>query len=376
MNLFTNEIISNTNSGKYYRILWVSENNKYIFMIDTQDKNAFPVIKNVTEIVDMIIEGSLIKEIAVPVNLSEGKVTEKSLSMRNEAWSIIKDVVYKEPDIFFSAKRGQFVQEIMKEHEVSKPTIYKHLRRYWQGGKVPDALLPHFSHCGGKGKDKQPRKKMGRPAKYKELESKVIVNEEIKKIFRIALQSFYFNHKKPSLPFAYKMMIRKFYLEDEFYVNGEKKVKLKDQNSIPTINQIRYFLNTEYTEKQRMIPRIGKMKYEQNFRELMGSSTFESFGPGSRFQIDATIADVYLISEYNADWVIGRPVVYFVVDVFSRLVVGLYVGLEGPSWLGAMMAIANTASDKEAFCSDYDIKITKDQWPSEHLPQSLLADRG
>jgi len=108
----------------------------------------------------------------------------------------------------------------------------------------------------------------------------------------------------------------------------------------------------------------------------MGSSTFESFGPGSRFQIDATIADVYLVSEYNPDWIIGRPIVYFVVDIFSRSVVGMYVGLEGPSWLGAMMAIANTASDKQKFCAEYGIKITKEQWPCEHLPQQLLADRG
>lgn len=376
MNLYINEIFSDKDNGKNYRILWVSENNKYIFMIETKDKNAFPIIKNMQELTDMVIEGSLIKEVSTPRHLSDGKVTDKALSMRDDAWKIIKDVVTKEPDIFFSNKRGQLIHEIMKKHNVSKPTIYKYLRRYWQGGKIPDALLPDFVNCGGKGKKKLPKRKMGRPAKYKELESRVIVDENVKKEFRVALQTYYFNQKKPSLPHAYTMMVRRFYLEDEYYDKGEKKVKLKDQKSIPTENQLRYFLRTEYTEKQKIIPRIGRTKYEQNFRELMGSSTYESFGPGSRFQIDATIADVYLISENNADWIIGRPVVYMVVDVFSRLVVGLYVGLEGPSWLGAMMAIANTASDKQAFCSKYGINIRKEQWPCEHLPKSLLADRG
>ncbi len=354
----------------------MSENNKYTFLIDTQDKNAFPLLRNVQDLTDMIIEGGLIKEDPTSRNLSDGKVTDKALSMRDDAWEIIKDVVTKEPDIFFSNKRGHLVQEIMKKYNVSKPTIYKYLRRYWQGGKIPDALLPHFVNCGGKGKKKRPKRKMGRPAKFKELESRVIVDEKVKKEFRVALQTYYFNQKKPSLPHAYRMMVRRFYLEDEYYDKGVKKVKLKDQSSIPTENELRYFLRTEYTEKQKIIPRIGRTKYEQNFRELMGSSTYEAFGPGSRFQIDATIADVYLISEYNADWIIGRPVVYLVVDVFSRLVAGLYVGLEGPSWLGAMMAIANTVSDKQVFCSEYGITIRKEEWPCEHLPKSLLADRG
>lgn len=377
LNIYANEIISNIDNGKKYRVLWVSENNKYTFLIDMQDKNAFPMMKNVKEITEMIIDGSLAKESLDLENLrGNGKISDKAMQMRDEAWAMIKDIVSMEPDIFISKKRGQLVREIMKKYGISKPTVYKNLRRYWQGGKIPDTLLPNYFNSGGKGKAKKPNKKMGRPAKYKELESEVIVDEKVKKYFRVALQSFYFNKKKPSLPFTYKMMIRKFYLEDEYYDNGVKKVKLKEHESIPTIHQLRYFLQTEYTEKQKLIPRIGRIKYEQNYRELLGSSTYESFGPGSRFQIDATIADVYLISEYNPDWIIGRPVVYFVVDVFSRLIVGLYVGLEGPSWIGAMMAIANTASDKQAFCSEYDMEITKDQWPCEHLPKSLLADRG
>ncbi|WP_197260848.1 Mu transposase C-terminal domain-containing protein [Brevibacillus laterosporus] len=54
----------------------------------------------------------------------------------------------------------------------------------------------------------------------------------------------------------------------------------------------------------------------------------------------------------------------------------MYIGLEGPSWLGAMMALVNTATDKQKFCANYGIEISKDEWPSEHLPEVLLADRG
>jgi len=99
-------------------------------------------------------------------------------------------------------------------------------------------------------------------------------------------------------------------------------------------------------------------------------------GPGAKYQIDATVGDVYLVSRFNRADIIGRPVVYFVVDVFSRMVTGMYVGLEGPSWAGAMMAIANAASDKVRYCAEYGVDIQPEDWPCHHIPEAILGDRG
>nr|WP_246427779.1 Mu transposase C-terminal domain-containing protein [Paenibacillus phyllosphaerae] len=122
--------------------------------------------------------------------------------------------------------------------------------------------------------------------------------------------------------------------------------------------------------------RHGEKRFALDYRPILGSSTYESFGPGSRFQIDATVADVYLVSEYRREWIIGRPIIYIVIDVFSRYIAGIYIGLEGPSWIGAMMALANTTMDKVQFCAQYGIDIEPEEWVSSHLPQKLTADRG
>lgn len=73
---------------------------------------------------------------------------------------------------------------------------------------------------------------------------------------------------------------------------------------------------------------------------------------------------------------VGRPVIYAIIDVFSRLVTGIYVGLEGPSWLGAMMELDNMICDKVEFCKKYGIDIKEEQWPCRHLPEIIIADRG
>lgn len=40
------------------------------------------------------------------------------------------------------------------------------------------------------------------------------------------------------------------------------------------------------------------------------------------------------------------------------------VGMECPSWVGAMMAIENIASDKVVYCASYGIIITEDECQS------------
>lgn len=118
------------------------------------------------------------------------------------------------------------------------------------------------------------------------------------------------------------------------------------------------------------------MYFEKTLRPLLGNSTFEAIGPGYRYQIDATIADVYLVSRIDRNTIVGRPVFYVVIDVWSRLIVGLYIGLEQASWATAMMAIHNVTLNKVEFCRQFDIEIDPDDWPNTPLASVLLGDRG
>ncbi|SFL90345.1 hypothetical protein SAMN04487943_10518 [Gracilibacillus orientalis] len=99
----------------------------------------------------------------------------------------------------------------MEKHNITKVSLYSYLRRYWQRGKTPNALIADYSNSGGKGKPKVAKKKMGGTSKFSEFESKVVVDEKIKRVFRITLRKYYFNQNKNSIPFAHKMMVREFF---------------------------------------------------------------------------------------------------------------------------------------------------------------------
>jgi len=51
-----------------------------------------------------------------------------------------------------------------------------------------------------------------------------------------------------------------------------------------------------------------------------------------------------LLSQFDHSSIIGRPVLYFIIDAFSRMVVGIGVGLEGPSW-AALQTVRSKLND-------------------------------
>ena len=153
-------------------------------------------------------------------------------------------------------------------------------------------------------------------------------------------------------------------------------MQLLTPGEVPSIRQFRYWYQKDKDLKNEIQKRKGEAEYNLNSRSVLGKSDYGLMGPGSKYQIDATVGDIYLVSQFGRSNIIGRPVLYFVIDVFSRMVTGMYVGLEGPSWVGAMMAISNAASDKVSYCQAYGICITDEEWPCHHIPAAILGDRG
>jgi hypothetical protein len=64
------------------------------------------------------------------------------------------------------------------------------------------------------------------------------------------------------------------------------------------------------------------------------------------------------------------------IDVYSRMITGLCVRLEGEGWLGLRLALQNTVENKEAFCAKYGIEIKEDLWPARDRPVGIGGDRG
>ncbi len=389
--LYVNDLIEwvdDAEKSRVERIVWIDENYVIAFIFDINTNKGVPYAKRISEMEEAISEGLALKLKSDPWLriVTEDNLSEKEIEIRDKAWSKISYLVTQEPEIYDRKLRGSLVNEAIAKSpdKIAKKTIYAYLRKYWQRGKTKNSLIPDYSNSGGKGKTRKDSNsiKRGRPRKYKkvaEIGEGINITEEDRKIFRIAISKFYNNRKGNFLTTAYELMLKDYYSEEiVFDARGVRKSILIPPDRRPTIRQFRYWYNKEQKNdiKKTISSRRGSRAFALAHRAITGTSKQETIGPGSRYQIDATIADVYLVSRYNRNWIIGRPVVYIVIDVFSRMIAGVYVGLEGPSWLGMMMALVNAATDKVKYCAEYGIEITEEQWLAHHLPEVILGDRG
>lgn len=379
--LFVNDLIASTNESEeatIERILWIEENNILTYTIDINSATALPVMKKMSPLLKGIRSGEVVKVEKDPgiKLIDENNLSEKDKEIREKAWQVISEIAVgeNEPNILSPLKRGVLVNKAIERYGISKATIYKYLRRYWQRGKTKNSLLPDYVNSGAKGRERTPGAvKLGRPRR---VGIGINVDDATKKIFRSAISSFYLTSKQNPLATAFTMMMNAFYVEDYRFEDGIKKPILIPEEQLPTMAQFKYWYEKEEDIKKSISLRKGAKKFELNHRAILGKSDTNIIGPGFLYQIDATIGDVYLVSRYNRKWIIGRPVIYAVMDVFSRMITGIYVGLEGPSWAGAMMALANTTASKVNYCKEYEINISDEVWPCYHLPEAIIGDNG
>lgn len=379
-----NDVILWNDNERLDRVLWIDEGNIIAFCIDMTTKTGFPRIVKVSMIVQSLLRGdaSILDNDPYARIVKEDELTESERKIRDTAWMIVSNVISRapEPDIFSRNKRGTIVSTAATEYRITVKTVYKYLRRYWQRGRRPNSLIPDYANSGGKGKEKSVgKKKRGRPKKNANiLGDGINIDESIKQIFLIAYDKYYKSKKALSLTKTYELMCEDFFIENVYFENGRKKVVLLDANERPTLNQFSYWVDKQ--EQKDFVclhtARKGENWFNLRGRALLSRSDTELVGPGSLYQIDSTVGDIYLVSRFNREWIIGRPVIYAVIDAFSRMIAGLYIGLEGPSWLGAANALANCAMDKVAYCRQYGIGIEQEDWPVKGLPQAIISDRG
>lgn len=369
--------------GKTIRVLWLHPEQPVVFVIDVAASDAMPELVQSAALTHDLDSGEaqlLTHDELLPV-ANETTLPESHKQIRNAAWLIIADLVHDTPRIFSARHRAAAVADRVARGMATRPTIYLYLRRYWQRGQTPNALLPDYANCGGKGKHRsfQEGVKRGRPRIFGD-QVGINVTAEMRRVFRVAVDRYYVSNATFTKRGAYDQMIKDFFCDRTIDSETGSVVHLPKtevaESGFPSFGQFDYWLGCDGDRLEIKRERVHPRVYDKDLRGLLGTSTAEVWGPGARYQIDATIADVYLVSRIDRHRIIGRPVLYVVIDVFSRMVVGIYVGLEGPSWAGAMMALANTVADKQAFCRQFGKEIPVEHWPCRHLPAMLLGDRG
>ena len=181
--------------------------------------------------------------------------------------------------------------------------------------------------------------------------------------FDWAIRTFYFSAKKLSLRSAYEMMLLQRYTDFEGNLAPIH----------PSFGSFRaYFYSRNYHKSPRkIIARDGLTHFQRNCQPAFGSASEWRKSPGS-YQMDATEADIYLLSPGGEPF---RPYIYLAVDSATQLIAGAWAGVTCDE-SAVMRCLENACRDKVEWCEQHGVVIDPEQWPSHGLPYEVITDKG
>lgn len=365
--LFRNQVLTHVESGQNVRILEVDAFHGSVWLFNLAQPKALPRAYPLESMEGALREG-LFVEFETDTPAAPRKYSDAAVLRRNQAYAAIEPLT-QNPAILDAATRGPLVRARARALNCSEQTLYKYLRSWWSGGQSKQCLMPGFHRIGGTAGNTQGR---GRPPVFQKY-AIYQVSEIDRQWMKEAIEKHYLKDKTCTVQDAHQRLLEERYA----YLDGEGRRCLKCEGEFPSINQFRWFLNKMVSKEQRIRARHGDAEFELNHRAKLGSLRAATYTVGQYFEIDATVVDVHLVHEDDRSRIIGKPVLYTIRDRKSNLVVGIYIGLENPSWVAAMQAIKFIAEDKAAFCRKFGLDYEPEDWPAHRcFPQEFVADRG
>ncbi|MCD2322514.1 transposase family protein [Sphingomonas sp. IC-56] len=374
------DVLRFAETGRHVRVVWIEQPADLLVVFDLEGDEGFSRASfRGTEA--MIAAGSVepVFEHGFDAPIRPGPISEKRADRGKVLMKAIEPLLAMGVELFDDRKRGSAVMRAAADGPDRK-TLHAALDRYFRHGMTPAAVIPGFLNCGAPNRKKRRGLvKLGRPRRLGKRPG-TNVTPEIEKIFELGIRRYYGRNGRISLAKARVLMLTELCMERRIDPDTRRIVytakPLYEEEDFPTIRQLSYWFKENADIFAIKRERTGRKSYDRNLRGITGSAQSHVRGPGSRYEIDATIINIYVVSELEDGLIIGRPVLYVVVDVFSKMIVGFYIGLEGPSWVGAMMALVSVVENKREFCARYGVIIGDGEWPCEFLPEALLGDRG
>lgn len=310
--------------------------------------------------------------------VDEDQISAEHRKRRDNKYLLIKGLVSNPVFLFDYAtqSRVSHVAELASSNGIDRKTLYRLLNLFWTFGQDRNAFLPAYSNSGGKGKQRTAKNiSLGAPKSSNTLavtkSEKYILKQSDKENIRKILKKHFLKPFGLNLKQTYEEFLRTYYSEEIRKADACRRPPL-----VPSVRQFRYWNEKLFSANDLMQSRTTESDYLLNKRGLLGSSTEKFSIPGSCFEIDATVADVHIVSSIGKQYALGRPTIYSIVDRASRMIVGFHVSLYHASWRAARQALVNCFLPKAEYCRQYGVLISDAEWPCAHIPQRLMCDNG
>lgn len=222
------------------------------------------------------------------------------------------------------------IKIVSSKHKISSRTIYRWKHRF-DNSPLISSLVP-ITSSGGRG--------VGRISAIQESIIKRVIHE------------FHFKAERPK--------VHKSYME--------LRIRCRKENiKLPSLNTFRSRISKESLSKS-LTTRHSRSISEQK-TEARTKNYPTVYSPLEVIQIDHSPMDIIVVN--NERRPIGRPWITVAIDIYSRMIAGIYISFDSPGTLGVGICIANAMLPKNDLISQFKLKT---DWPLQGKIQNIHSD--
>jgi transposase InsO family protein len=317
--------------------------------------------------------------------LDEESLSPARRKKSSKRFEIIRPLVNDLESVLMNGYGEKLFQQVIDESGCSRQSVYDYFYAYLRmGQRINGLAFPVGKNASRTVKQRVIRVKQGR-ANIIMAKGKVIDDIDIKH-FLIA-KRWYVKRGGPSILKAFEDMLNKYYFAEriknsplEIEQTGELfSVILLPANQRPTYDQFYYWLNKQFQGNisLRDKTRQNHIENQKDNTGRRGDAYMHVIAPGQVFEVDETPFPEELVSVFDPtrSTKIGKGTLYFIIDVFSKLIVGLYITTENPSYNTVKQAIFNAATEKQRLFDELNLNLNAKYWPQMGVAQTYFVDK-
>lgn len=196
---------------------------------------------------------------------------------------------------------------------------------------------------------------------------------DVDEILKYGLKIFV-KYGKPGM--AYDAVLRRYFREPVEAPDGSsvKMVTLPEEERSVSYKMLYNYIR-KHTEDYSCMGKDERDKQNNN-RQLVGNSRTGVYELGQIVEADEMELGCYVVDQNDGETVLGKAVVYCMVEVLSGICIGAYVSLENNSMRGFQQVFLSLLEPHKNQTKGYNIDYDEEDWPSMIVPNEIRCDRG
>jgi hypothetical protein len=230
-----NDVIHYPRPQRHVRVLWIDRGRGAAWVYELGQARALPQPCALRHLTDDVLnkQARLLQHDPYAPAAPARPLPASHLALQAKAWDIVATLQARAPELYEPRARAAMLAECALQFGVSRASVLRYLRRFWERGQTREALLPDYLNSGAPGQIRAATVgvKRGRPRKSGEHPG-LNIDAASRATFSAAVARYRALHPVFSRRACYLRMLEEFY-------------RGCDAGAVPSFGQFAYWLKRD-----------------------------------------------------------------------------------------------------------------------------------